>query len=187
MPHPTSQNINSYHYPTSLKLDPNNLVKMYYTPTPKFSYPIPQENLQNLIIISKKPLPSSYKHYLTHSNSIPHTSQLEDAQERFQEIITILSSCIKKCKHSNSPSYHTMPTNKSNFYPTKQQKWWNQLLKIYHGIHNAIQTTFTQPYHTWQNHRDIRQLYTLLKLTIPSLSNTCSTSQAWIKLKQSPS
>ena len=123
----TNLNQNSDHYPVMLQLDPNTVViKETTTPTntPRITYPIPPNNLQNLqtIFLDKQNLAIENLTQILQQDHLT-TIQWEDAQHKFQEITNSLSQCIEQtCMAPPTPPLPNRVKSQGGFLPRTQQK-----------------------------------------------------------------
>ena len=131
----TNLNQNSDHSPVLLQLAPNTVViKEITTPitTPRITYPIPPNNLQNLqtTFLDKQNLPIENLTQILQQDYLTLT-QWEDAQHKFQEITNSLSQCIEQtCMTPPTPPLPNRVKSQGGFLPRTQQKQSKQQLKF---------------------------------------------------------
>ena len=122
----TNLNQNSDHYPVLLQLTPNTVViKDTTTPTntPRITYPIPLNSLQNLQItfLDKQNFAIENLTQILQQDILTPT-QWEDAQHKLQEITNSLSQCIEQtCMAPPTPPLPNRVKSQVGFLPRTQQ------------------------------------------------------------------
>ena len=159
----TNLNQNSDHYPVQLQLAPNTIViKEITTPTstPRITYPIPLNNLQNLqtTFIGKQNIAIENLTQILQKEHLTLT-QWEDAQLKLQEITNSLSQCIEQtCMSHPTPPLPNRVKPQGGFLPRTQQNKWKHQLKIYHNTQKVIRTACHYPHTQLHNHSNITNL-----------------------------
>ena len=182
----TNLNKNSDHYPVILQLAPNTVViKETTTPTntPRITYPIPPNNLQNLqtTFIDKQNLAIENLTQILQQYHLTIT-KWEDAQHKFQEITNSLSQCIEQtCMAPPNPPLPNRVKSQCGFLPRTQQKKLKQQLKIYHHIRKAIRSACQNSHALLHNNSNIRNLQSIQDVNIPPLSTNLVDTHTWVE------
>lgn len=128
-------------------------------PKNHISHPIPPHNIQNLLIMFQEATNLNIQS-LTQLLCNPHlpANEWDNAQDRSQDIINTLSTCIEStCINSCAPpTLSHQAHQQGGFFPCQQKKAWIQQLKVYHSIRKAVKDISTQPSSTWTSHHDMQ-------------------------------
>ena len=167
-------NQNSDHYPVQLNLHPNSIVIKEphpHTSNPRITYPIHPANFQKLqtTFMETQSLAIATLTTTLQKEQLTHT-QWENAQNKFQEIINSLSTCIEQtCMTHPKPPLPNRVKIQGGFLPRTQQKLWKHQLKIHHGARKAIHAACQNPHAHLHNHPNIKALQLIKNINIPPL------------------
>ena len=169
-----------------LQLAPNTIFikeTTTVTNTPRITYPIPPNNLQNLqtTFLDKQNLAIENLTQILQQNHLTIT-QWEDAQHKFQEITNSLTQCIEQtCMTPPTPPLPNRVKSQGGFLPRTLQKKWKQQLKIYHHIEKAIRSACQNPHALLHNNSNISNLQLIQTINIPPLPTNPVDIHTWVE------